>query len=118
MDEDDNGAGSALRVCIGCTSSKSSLSSAMSTEKRFWSCSFEMRSHRCLIRSFNSPLNTLLVSFRRRVLFGVTPKIGDELAKKADMLVQGLLQLHAQVIKLLVIISCCDTSTQLLDSIL
>lgn len=45
-------------------------------------------------------------------------KIGDELSEIADVLVQGLLQLHAQVIKLLVIISCGNTSTQLLDSIL
>lgn len=90
----------------------------MSRENRRWSCSLEMRSHSCLIRSFNAPSNTLLVSFLWRVLFGVAAKIGDELSEIADVLVQGLLQLHAQVIKLLVIISCGNTSTELLDSIL
>jgi hypothetical protein len=48
----------------------------------------------------------------------VAPKIGDEPAQKADMLVQGLLQLHAQLIKLLVIVSCRNASAQLLNPIL
>jgi hypothetical protein len=52
------------------------------------------------------------------MLLGVAPKIVDELAKNADMLVEGLFQLQAQVIKLLVIMSCRDTSTQLLNPIL
>lgn len=77
-----------------------------------------MRSHSCLILSFESPSNTLLVSFPGRVLFGVTPKISDELAEKADMLVQGLLQLHAQVIQILVIVSCGNLGAQLLNPVL
>ena len=48
----------------------------------------------------------------------MTPKIGDELTEKADMLVQGLLQLHAQLIKLLVIVSCGNPGAQLLNPIL
>ena len=90
----------------------------MSRENRRWSCSFAMRSHSCLIRSFDSSSNTLLISFLRRVLLGVAPKIGDELSEKADLLVQGLLQLHAQLIKLLVIVSCRNPGAQLLNPIL
>jgi len=64
------------------------------------------------------PSNTLLISFLRRVLLGVAPKIGNEPSEEADMLVQGLLQLRAQVIKLLVIVSCHNLSAQLLNPIL
>jgi hypothetical protein len=48
----------------------------------------------------------------------VTPEIGDQPSEKADMLVQGLLQLHAQLIKLLVIVSCRNPGAQLLNPIL
>jgi hypothetical protein len=77
-----------------------------------------MRSHNCLIRSFDTSSNTRLISFRGRVLLGVAPKVGDEPSEKADMLVQGLFQLHAQVIKLLVIVSCGNSGAQLLNPIL
>jgi hypothetical protein len=52
------------------------------------------------------------------VLFGVSPKIGDQLSEKAGLLFQGLLQLLAQLIELLVIVSCCNLGTQLLNPIL
>jgi hypothetical protein len=77
-----------------------------------------MKSHSCLIRSFDSSSNTLLFSFPGRALFGVAPKIGSQLSEKADLLVQGLLQLRAQLIKLLVIVSCGNPGAQLLNPIL